>query len=547
MEDKTPDVLGALRSVLERLLVLAVEDGGLRAGLRDLGRAILTLAEGPPAGGAPPATAAEEIPTTPPEPIDPAPPPTTAPMPASSPAPAIQSAPAPVEPSVVELAERLFKPSPSQKMPSQGMIEPAPRHAVPITDEGLPVIKERCRLKAEASHWSAARRRRLLEGADFYAEIEPGDRELIAQAKALPECFLWMCHRDGPAPTDLALYTDVARAFEAAALAAKVLIGAAATPVPADLFAQALCLGAEAQSALRVAVAAIGAQPDNDQFKLFLWIRETAAERGIWIERHMRQDDPADAAGWSARLERLRALEEKFRRYNDRDKRQRKLFSKIRYHAKRIQEHPGTEDAGDWQTIVQSVEALVQDGVPASNVEIRDLLLPMLDAVPEGIELPKHFLLVLREVDRYLQLAPTSLDARDEAAPAPEVQRTAELLRGRAVVLIGGDHRPHAARALENAFGLKEVIWIEAWDQSYLTFDPEVANPDVALVLLAIRWSRHGFSEVKELCDKHRKPLVRLPGGYNPNQVAYHILHQVGDRLAAQTTVASHGRSHSEG
>jgi hypothetical protein len=78
------------------------------------------------------------------------------------------------------------------------------------------------------------------------------------------------------------------------------------------------------------------------------------------------------------------------------------------------------------------------------------------------------------------------------------------------------------------------LIWIEGRDQTYTSFEPDVANPDVAVVVLAIRWSRHGFGEVKEFCDKYHKPLVRLPGGYNPNQVAYHILHQVGERLAGK-------------
>jgi hypothetical protein len=32
---------------------------------------------------------------------------------------------------------------------------------------------------------------------------------------------------------------------------------------------------------------------------------------------------------------------------------------------------------------------------------------------------------------------------------------------------------------------------------------------------------------------------VRLPGGYNPNQVAHHILTQIGSRLEARTEQVS--------
>ena len=53
----------------------------------------------------------------------------------------------------------------------------------------------------------------------------------------------------------------------------------------------------------------------------------------------------------------------------------------------------------------------------------------------------------------------------------------------------------------------------------------------VAVVLLAIRWSNHDYDNVRDYCERYGKPLVRLPGGYNANQVAHHILMQAGDRL----------------
>jgi hypothetical protein len=53
------------------------------------------------------------------------------------------------------------------------------------------------------------------------------------------------------------------------------------------------------------------------------------------------------------------------------------------------------------------------------------------------------------------------------------------------------------------------------------------------LVLLAIRWSSHAFGDVKQFCDRHGKPLVRLPGGYSPNQVAAQILAQGSEQLGS--------------
>src|SRR5206468_7485107 len=97
-------------------------------------------------------------------------------------------------------------------------------------------------------------------------------------------------------------------------------------------------------------------------------------------------------------------------------------------------------------------------------------------------------------------------------APSEEVRRARDLLGGRSLVLIGGERRPPAAEALEDALGLRELIWIETREhQTHAVFEPYVARDDVAVVVLAIRWSSHGFGEVKAFCDKYGKPLVRLP------------------------------------
>ena len=86
--------------------------------------------------------------------------------------------------------------------------------------------------------------------------------------------------------------------------------------------------------------------------------------------------------------------------------------------------------------------------------------------------------------------------------------------------------------ALKSALRLKELIWIGVDDiQSVTELEPYVARPDVAVVLLAIRWSRHSFGDVSRYCERYGKPLVRLPGGYNSRQVAAQILSQCGDRL----------------
>ena len=268
---------------------------------------------------------------------------------------------------------------------------------------------------------------------------------------------------------------------------------------------------------------------DNDQLKLFIWLREMAAQRRTLIRRHMKRDDPAEPAGWPGLRERIADLCGRLRG-QDREKRRKGLFNQARYHLRRIHGDPRGEHDHDWHKVVEAVSTLVDDGLPPSSVELRDLVLPIAEVFPDDLELPKNVELVLREIDRYLALRSGGDEpARRDEEPSDEVRRVRELLGGRSLVLIGGERRPSAAgTALEESLGLRELIWIETREhQTHAVFEPYVARDDVAVVVLAIRWSSHGFGEVKAFCDKYGKPLVRLPAGYSPNQVAYHLLGQV--------------------
>ena len=115
------------------------------------------------------------------------------------------------------------------------------------------------------------------------------------------------------------------------------------------------------------------------------------------------------------------------------------------------------------------------------------------------------------------------------------MKEAARLLEGRSVVLIGGARRREAQTTMRRALGLRELIWIETKEhQSIESFEPVIARPEVALVLLAIRWSSHAFGDVRQYCVRHGKPLVRLPGGYGLHQVASQILAQCSDLLGAR-------------
>ncbi len=540
----TPTLRSALQPVLDRLEALAVNDALFRSQLRELGHALLALVEDPGPGDAkleaqvlpavasvPPAAAVDGV--------------MVAPAPAApalgngdiTPAPRATPFPSNVPISVLFPRSPELPPAMSEDPPPSPAQTPGSPQAWgqrQVSDDELPIIVERCRLKAEGARWAATRRHRLKEGADFYTEIEPKDRDIIGRAKSLPDCFLWMCHRDGPAPADVTLYDILEGCFEAGAAAVSSLRSVIEGDESEQSFEHALDLVAEAQSAIRGAVASMDGRPDGDQLKMFFWLRGTAATRQILIRRYMRGDDQADPSKWPDLAERIKKFEATLQRSRDRDKRHKKLIDKIRYHAKRVKDHPESDRTGDWERIIEVVDELVCDGVPPSNRDIRDLLLGVLDDLTEKVETTKNFDLVMREIDRFIALRPNSVDKISEEKPSEEVRKAANLLRGRAVVLIGGDRRPRAEESLKSALGVSDLIWVGGRESTYIAFEPHVARPDVAVVLLAIRWSSHGFGEVKEFCEKYAKPLVRLPGGYNANQVAHNIVTQVGDRLAAE-------------
>lgn len=511
------NVTNALAAITDRLLHLAAEDATLRRELRSLATDLLTaleqMEERPPeyvetaAVSIGPIEEADSIPT-----------PTVSIPAAEEPA---------IEPQGPLPTLRLGQPQPPAETPS--ISYPASWTAEAETD--LSLIEKRCRLKAEGARWAATRRRLLLEAADYETEIAPKDRDIISRAKSLSDCFLWMNHPTAPMPSDLKRYEDVANAFETLADAISLVRKMQDdTEANQAAFEQALDLLAEAQSALRTAIGLIDGIIDFDQMQVFAWLKATTSEHQIFIQRYMRADDPASPDNLEDLSVRIEAVETWLDEASRVSKKRRKLLGKIRHKLSLLNAEPESADAHG-KILVSTVDELIGDGMPPSNRELRELLLPVIDDLPELADLPPNFQLVLREIDRYLSSYPPAA-TNAVLRTTPEVAEAARLLKGRSLVLIGGDRRPGTEQALQEAFGLRELIWVETKEhQSVDSFEPSVARPDVAVVLLAIRWASHSYGEVREFCDQHGKPLVRLPGGYNPNQVAAQIMSQCSERL----------------
>ena len=219
-----------------------------------------------------------------------------------------------------------------------------------VSNADLHLIENRCRLKAEAARWAATRRRRIDEGADYALEIEPADREIIARAKALEDCFLWMNHSSAPTPHDPGLWEDVAGCFDTTAMVVGVLQQVIVdVDKNRNLFEQTLDLAAEAQSALRMAVEAVGGRPESDQARVFNWLRQAGAEQQVFISRYMRLDDPADPTAWHDLQERIGNIDAQIEAIRKQEKQKTNLLGKGKYHARRIMGGNGSDE--DWKKV----------------------------------------------------------------------------------------------------------------------------------------------------------------------------------------------------
>ena len=506
-------LMKAIKAEAKSLLELAVEDAELRQDLRILAQEILV------------ATAASE--------------------PGADSAAAAVASTSPVEENVVQGpstseaaeidsnrgSERLRELTLGRSFLSQNdpRSDPATMKRLEPAHDDLHAIGARCRGKSEAARWAAERLRRLGEGNAFPLENPAMDQELVEWADKLTDSFYWMTAANNSQPTDISLLDDLGGCFETTAEALSMVAGLLAQrSANPKLLERLLPSIAEAQSMVRAAFQRLGAPDDPDQLAVFEWLKATAARRHVYLKRFMRADDVADPTHWSELLARIESLTAS----GQQSRQQSAQIARVRDHLKLAGNDRGT--GHDWAAIMSAVDELVEEGIPPSNREIRELLLPLIDDMPDRDDLPPGFRLVLREIDRFLAIR--SLPARSSVShePTAEVKEVARLLAGRSVVLIGGNRRREAQESLRRTLGLSDLIWIETKEhQAVAGFEPLIVRPDVALVLLAIRWSSHAFGDVKRLCDRHGKPLARLPGGYSPNQVAAQILSQCSGQLGS--------------
>lgn len=230
-------------------------------------------------------------------------------------------------------------------------------------------------------------------------------------------------------------------------------------------------------------------------------------------------------------------------------------LNKLSYHLGRVKKSPS--DAESHSTaICKAVANFVHAGKSLTDPELRARFdcLDSIEMLPQAVrEDPRcaELIEILQNPQvsqiKYRKLAEVEEEEEDDEtedstarAPTPEVLAVREVLRGKRMVIIGGDERPDSTHRIQEAFQLRELHWIETQPNgAHSAFSPPIRDPDTAIVVLLIRWSRHQFGDVVEICKQFGKPFVRATTGYNPNTIALAIVKQASDKLDIKPPVGT--------
>ena len=362
----------------------------------------------------------------------------------------------------------------------------------------LGLIEKRSRLKAESCRFFIERRR---DRGDPVREpaLKARMDEMIAMAKSMPECFLWVFwpHEEQPADDRL---LEIAACYDA--LAEATVLCARVVALDGGLSEsetqQAFQLLAEASSALRVALGVTWLTADDtDQEEAHLWLRRETFDRGVFVERHMKLDDPASpehAREVIAEAKRLLAAEE------NRAKKARKidqLLNKAAYHARRVRNNARPE-RHDLETINGVMEELRTSGVGPTDARVAEFR-ESIEGIEFPADLPRH---------EHLTFESRTGNAAAAGTDGQWNQRVAEvrpLLEGGRVVIVGGEPRREAIKRFEDAFGA-DVDWVELTEHgSGARMQAPIERPETRVRARAHQ--AHGAS------PRRRSPRVCPVGG----------------------------------
>ena len=405
-------------------------------------------------------------------------------------------------------------------------------------DIDLLVIQQRCRIKSESCLLFIERRAVAYEWTHEPIIVDRL-QEMIGEAKALPNCFLWVFWRERTQPDDETLRV-IARCYEALGETASLVHGhlEAGAEVTDPEFYEALQLLTEANSGLWVVLERSWLTvPDTDQDEVHAWLRYHTSKWGIYIRHFMKISDRADPESATRIITEVKNLRQRQHAQTERQKRIQLGFGRIRYHAGLLRRNGDRQDGHDYRKIEDSIQELCEMGVNASDTRFEEALgsdvALMLPHVAKG----KAGEVVANVIHREETRREATIEILVDESPrwSDRVARVREMLRGRQVVIIGGEARTEASERIKEAFDLSSVDWVRLTEHgSGQSMRAPIERPETALVLVLIKLVGHHHAE--EACayaHASEKPFVYVPAGYHPEQIARAVMDQASGQLTA--------------
>ena len=119
----------------------------------------------------------------------------------------------------------------------------------------------------------------------------------------------------------------------------------------------------------------------------------------------MKLNDSADPSRVSELADRIETMKQALHEIQGQERLRKKLLGKITYQVSLINKDSSNNEL--WQTLAANVDRLVGSGLPPSNRELRAAIIPIIDQLPEFLELPQGFQLVLRDIRRFMASCPS--------------------------------------------------------------------------------------------------------------------------------------------
>lgn len=272
--------------------------------------------------------------------------------------------------------------------------------------EDIDQLEKRLLLKIEASRWALERDRLLKNSVNFQTEIEPKDHNLLARARELTNCYLWMNNPETAPVIATETYEMLADAYSAAASCVgfmrqliELVDRSPKSEILNRILRDALYITATAQSALRRVTYDVSGREDQDQIRIHRWLTFLTKRYGIYVNRHMKKDSLAPKDRIYVIPDYIARLRKEVEKLGQRQKILTEGFRRIQYHASRMTSQSGNDY--DWNKIIETVDELVDAGIPANDERFKTALkdiLPSLKTVPSYKEHP-FFINVLMELD----------------------------------------------------------------------------------------------------------------------------------------------------